>query len=166
MPSRTDAATLIKGKIDNHNEEIKAVMPLFNDNKYLGPPVEENEETEDDTSSEEEDTKKKKKKKAAEVNAVSRSTGEWYSDEWYESLPYPVIIDSGAAESVLPRDWCPQAALLKGEFYGKNYTAANGSAIKNRGEKIVNGHQGWPVAKHGISSLRRNATTGVGVKDC
>ena len=54
----TVAATLTKGKTDNHNEEIEAIMPLFNDNKHLGPLVEENEETEDDTSSEEEDTKK------------------------------------------------------------------------------------------------------------
>ena len=26
---------------------------------------------------------------------------------------------------------------MKGEAYGKNYTAANGSSIKNRGEKVV-----------------------------
>ena len=57
--------------------------------------------------------------------------------QWYESLPYPVIIDSVAAESVLPKDWCPQASVRKGEAFGKSYTAANGSAIKNRGEKIV-----------------------------
>ena len=33
--------------------------------------------------------------------------------------------------------WAPQAALVKGEAYGRNYTAANGSAIKNKGGKVV-----------------------------
>ena len=57
--------------------------------------------------------------------------------EWFTTMPYPVIVDSGAAESVMPHGWCPQAALIKGEAYGKNYAAANGSSIRNKGEKIV-----------------------------
>ena len=31
------------------------------------------------------------------------------SDE-YASMPYPIIVDSGAAESVLPTHWCPLQA--------------------------------------------------------
>jgi uncharacterized Zn finger protein (UPF0148 family) len=132
----TDAATLAD---DDHEA---CLMPLFADDGFIGPLAEEEEEESDDTSSEEEEAGEKKKKKKqkktsqdkkeAELNAMNQQFR-----EWYESLPYPIIIDSGAAESVLPKDWCPQAALLKGESYGKHYTAANGSHIKNRGEKIV-----------------------------
>ena len=57
--------------------------------------------------------------------------------EEYATLPYPIVIDSGAAESVLPRNWCPQAKLTDGHMKGKKYAAANGSSIKNEGEKIV-----------------------------
>ena len=57
--------------------------------------------------------------------------------EEYTRLPYPIIIDSGAAESVLPRDWCPQAAIEDGPMKGKKYSAANGSDIKNEGQMVV-----------------------------
>ena len=58
------------------------------------------------------------------------------SDE-YTTMPYPIIIDSGAAESVLPRNWCPQAKLKNGPMKGQTYSAANGQAIKNEGERLV-----------------------------
>lgn len=57
--------------------------------------------------------------------------------EQYEKMPYPIIIDSGAAESVLPRNWCPQVALKEGPMKGRKYSAANGSSIKNEGERVV-----------------------------
>ena len=50
-----------------------------------------------------------------------------------------VVMDSGAAESVCPRDMCPQfpvqdsAASLAGVFY----TAANGGKIANLGEQRI-----------------------------
>ena len=47
------------------------------------------------------------------------------------------IIDSGAAESVMPRKWCPQAATVESKDQGKVYSAANGSVIKNEGEKVI-----------------------------
>ena len=133
---------MANGRVTKDGDTAGNIMPLFADNAYLGPLAEEDEEDEETTSSEEEETenkdkkilkkKKDREKKEAELNAMNSQFR-----QWYESLPYPIIIDSGAAESVLPKDWCPQAALLKGESFGKNYTAANGSAIKNRGEKIV-----------------------------
>ena len=57
--------------------------------------------------------------------------------EEYATLSYPIIIDSGAAESVLPRHWCPQAKLQHGPTKGKMYSAANGSSIKNEGENVA-----------------------------
>ena len=54
----------------------------------------------------------------------------------YELMPYPIIIDSGAAGSVLPIGWCPQAQTTKGAE-SRKYTAANGSTISNKGEKVV-----------------------------
>ena len=57
-------------------------------------------------------------------------------DTW-ESLPYPVIIDSGAAASVLPERWCGHIKTVPTEASrnGEHYTAANGGKIFNRGEK-------------------------------
>ena len=55
----------------------------------------------------------------------------------FQPLPYPVIIDSGAAESVLPQTWCPQAGLTESKLAGSSYTAANGLAIQNSGGKTV-----------------------------
>ena len=42
--------------------------------------------------------------------AVNMMTG-----KGYELMPCPVVIDSGASEHVMPKHWCPQAALGKGE---------------------------------------------------
>ena len=52
-------------------------------------------------------------------------------------MPYPIIIDSGAAESVMPLKWCPQARTIRGPDYGEEYTAANGTSITNKGEKVI-----------------------------
>ena len=52
-------------------------------------------------------------------------------------MPYLIIIDSGAAGSVLPRHWCPHAKLQHGPTTGETYSSANGSPIRNEGEKVV-----------------------------
>ena len=56
----------------------------------------------------------------------------------WESLPYPVIIDSGAAASVLPERWCDHVETypMAEPRNGLHYTAANGGKIFNRGEKL------------------------------
>ena len=56
-----------------------------------------------------------------------------------EFLPYPIIIDSGAAASVLPEKWCDHvdARETPESKKGQHYTAANGGKIYNRGEKMV-----------------------------
>ena len=59
------------------------------------------------------------------------------NNDQYERLPYPIIVDSGAAESVIPSKWVPQAALLPSSRKGKSYSAANGSTIKNEGSKVI-----------------------------
>ena len=57
----------------------------------------------------------------------------------WESLPFPIVIDSGACASVLPTDWCQHIDLLKtpqseaGEFF----RAANGKKIFNEGQRLV-----------------------------
>ena len=57
----------------------------------------------------------------------------------WESLPYPIIIDSGAAASVLPEKWCDHvdARETPESKKGQHYAAANGGKIYNRGEKVV-----------------------------
>ena len=59
-------------------------------------------------------------------------------DVW-ESLPHPIIIDSGASTSVLPLSWCAhvQTTETDASRRGEHYTAANGGKIYNRGDKIV-----------------------------
>ena len=59
-------------------------------------------------------------------------------DDWAE-LPTPLVIDSGAAESVLPVDWCQNYAIKEsaGQRAGVTYTAADGNALYNKGEKTL-----------------------------
>ena len=71
----------------------------------------------------------KVKQLEATLTAVNRSQ--------FERLPYPIIVGSGAAESVLPTEWAPQAQLLPSSSAGKTYSAAKGSTIRNKGSKIV-----------------------------
>ena len=66
------------------------------------------------------------------------------NSDQYERLPYPIIVDPGVAGSVIPSKWVPQAALLPSSQKGKSYSAANGSAIKNEGSKVISA-----VAKEG-----------------
>ena len=57
----------------------------------------------------------------------------------WESLPFPVIVDSGACASVIPTDWCDHVPTTStpqskaGEFF----RAANGRKIFNQGEKVI-----------------------------
>ena len=110
------------------------IMPLFTDEAING--LEEDPESSDE--SEEEDTAEdKEKEKRRQARKERReATIAALSDE-FDTMPYPIIIDSGAAESVMPKSWCPQAALLDGPMKGKRYTAANGSYIRNEGEKVI-----------------------------
>ena len=54
-------------------------------------------------------------------------------DVW-EPLPYPIIVDSGAAASVIPEKWCSHVHTVSTEASrsGQHYTAANGGKIFNR----------------------------------
>ena len=60
------------------------------------------------------------------------------SDDWSE-LPYPLVIDSGAAETVIPTDWCDNYPTRQGQAQkaGRYYTAANGEPVYNQGEKTI-----------------------------
>ena len=64
--------------------------------------------------------------------------GELNNDDWTE-LPHPLVIDSGAAETVIPTDWCANYPTRQGDGSknGRYYTAANGEPVYNRGEKTL-----------------------------
>ena len=57
----------------------------------------------------------------------------------WESFPFPIIIDSGAAASVLPEKWCShvQTMSTQASRNGEHYTAANGGEIFDRGDKTI-----------------------------
>ena len=57
----------------------------------------------------------------------------------WESLPFPIIIDSGACASVMPTSWCPHLPVQKtpGSEAGEFFRAANGLKIPNEGEKLM-----------------------------
>ena len=57
----------------------------------------------------------------------------------WESLPHPIIVDSGASRSVLPLKWCTHVRTIETDASrrGEHYTAANGGKIYNKGDKVV-----------------------------
>ena len=59
-------------------------------------------------------------------------------DNW-ESLPYPIIIDSGACASVMPTSWCKHVPVEETDKSraGEFFRAANGQKIFNEGRKLV-----------------------------
>ena len=59
-------------------------------------------------------------------------------DPW-ESMPYPIIVDSGASASVMPASWCAHSKVHETEASRKGlyYTAANGHKIYNQGERQI-----------------------------
>ena len=86
----------------------------------------------------------------------------------WESLPYPIIVDSGACASVMPISWCDHVPLKEtpqsqaGEFF----RAANGQKIHNHGEKSrIDDNQGGCEKGHAFHSLRREQGLRVCVPD-
>ena len=59
-------------------------------------------------------------------------------DEW-EPMPRPLVIDSGAAETVIPSEWFPLHDTLEshGSKSGVYYTTADGTPVYNEGEKTL-----------------------------
>ena len=57
----------------------------------------------------------------------------------WEPLPYPIIVDSGASASTLPREWCNHVKLWEtpGSRAGQGFHAANGEEIPNLGRRDV-----------------------------
>ena len=76
-----------------------------------GPEDLGDEEEEDE---EEEESVKGKTNTKRTKEMIAAATGDDYAN-----MPYPIIIDSGAAESALPTHWCPQAELQGGATKGK-----------------------------------------------
>ena len=53
-------------------------------------------------------------------------------------LPKPLVIDSGAGETVMPSDWCLSHKIEDGPGKGRDYyIAANGKEIWNEGQKSL-----------------------------
>ena len=108
---------------------VPTIMPLL-----IAPVNEVNKNDDDsDEDSSDEDTGCSALKRVKHLEGTLAAV----SSNQFERLPCPMIVDSGAAENVLPVGWCPQAELVKGAQEGKLYAAANGSTIKNKGFKIV-----------------------------
>ena len=59
-------------------------------------------------------------------------------NDW-EALPYPIIVDSGASASTLPKSWCQHVKLWETaeSKSGQGFHAANGHEIPNLGRKQV-----------------------------
>ena len=60
-------------------------------------------------------------------------------DKW-APLPRPLIIDSGAALSVIPEDWCTNYELVETaqSRAGVTYQVANGDPVHNMGQRTIN----------------------------
>ena len=71
---------------------------------------------------------------AEEEHLICSTTGR----KW-ESLPFPVIIDSGACASVMPSGWCRHVSTQKTRQSeaGEYFRAANGNKLYNEGQKFV-----------------------------
>ena len=108
-------------------------MPIYKKG-FIGAQLDEeaSESSSDEEESEADDkqakTAAKKKKEVSQVQMAGKS---------FERMPYPIIVDSGAAESVMPHKWCPHAKTQKGQDFGEECVAANGTPIRNKGEKVI-----------------------------
>lgn len=59
------------------------------------------------------------------------------SDEWSQ-MPQPLVIDSGASETVLPQDWFTEHPLdTNTKKFGKPYTSASNHTVYNMGERML-----------------------------
>ena len=60
------------------------------------------------------------------------------ASEW-TPMPKPLVVDSGAAETIIPRLWFPshKTAESEGSKRGVFYTTADGSCVENEGEKTL-----------------------------
>ena len=70
-------------------------------------------------------------KESRELHKVSQS-------DWIP-LPKPIVVDSGAGETVMPADWLPAHPLREsaGSQNNEYYTTADGSKVYNEGQKSV-----------------------------
>lgn len=59
-------------------------------------------------------------------------------NDW-EALPYPIIVDSGASASILPKEWCQHVKFWETDESkaGQPLNAANGQTIANLGRRSV-----------------------------
>ena len=65
----------------------------------------------------------------------------------WESLPFPIIVDSGACTSVMPSGWCQHVPVeeTKEPKAGDFFRAANGETNYNEGRKVVS-----PMIREGV----------------
>jgi hypothetical protein len=106
--------------------EAQGIMPLLMQAELHGL---EDGEDEDGSDEKEEEVALGKRNKTEMLAAIP--------SEDYATMQYPIVIGSGAAESVLPRNWCPRDKLAEGHMKGKTYSAANEGSITNDGETLV-----------------------------
>lgn len=71
-------------------------------------------------------------KGGGEINDLS-------AENRWKMFPEPIVIDSGASETVIPQEWFENYPTFETEASRNNewYTAANGGKIHNLGEKML-----------------------------
>ncbi len=73
------------------------------------------------------------------LNSTAGSLDSVSSSGW-STFPQPMVVDSGAAETVMPEEWL-QEHMVKPTEKSRNdvyYTAANGEKLYNKGERLLN----------------------------
>ena len=57
----------------------------------------------------------------------------------WERMRFPMLVDSGAADTIIPNDWFIEHELREseGQRLGAYYVAANGAPIRNEGERTL-----------------------------
>ena len=71
------------------------------------------------------------------MNSMPKQTREY--DRSGRFVKLTCTSDSGAGESVLPKDWFPEIPKQVSEEAGTTYAAANGTVLKNEGKKTIEG---------------------------
>ena len=75
------------------------------------------------------------------VNVLEKGNRELHevSQSDWVALPKPIVVDSGAGETVMPADWLPAHPVKEspGSQSNEYYTTADGSKVYNEGQKNV-----------------------------
>ena len=132
-------------KDENKSEELQNKsstenIKKINDNRIKEEPITKNiEKTNDDKTKDEKVVGLFETNTQGAINAIGNEGG-------WKPMPYPIVIDSGASETVIPKTWCTEHKLKDsiGSKNGVTYTAATGEIIENEVERELMGDEMVP----------------------